>query len=64
MARHANLPRVTYTNIAADFGPLHDMLDSAIRFCGWKGSGITGKGGLGTYYVPQFMREQSQTLWR
>src|SRR5438034_1417312 len=30
MARHDNLPRVTYTNIAADFGPLHDMLDSAI----------------------------------
>jgi 1-pyrroline-5-carboxylate dehydrogenase len=33
-------------------------------FCGWKGSGTTGKGGLGPYYVPQFMREQSQTLWR
>jgi 1-pyrroline-5-carboxylate dehydrogenase len=33
-------------------------------FCGWKGSGTTGKGGLGPYYVQQFMREQSQTLWR
>jgi 1-pyrroline-5-carboxylate dehydrogenase len=31
-------------------------------FCGWKGSGITGKGGLGNWYVPQFMREQSHTL--
>jgi len=31
-------------------------------FCGWKGSGTTGKGGLGPYYVPQFMREQSHTL--
>jgi 1-pyrroline-5-carboxylate dehydrogenase len=32
-------------------------------FCGWKGSGITGKGGLGSWYVPQFMREQSHTLF-
>ncbi|HEY4071084.1 MAG TPA: aldehyde dehydrogenase family protein [Sphingomicrobium sp.] len=31
-------------------------------FCGWKGSGITGKGGLGSWYVPQFMREQSRTI--
>jgi 1-pyrroline-5-carboxylate dehydrogenase len=31
-------------------------------FCGWKGSGTSGKGGLGSWYVPQFMREQSQTL--
>lgn len=30
-------------------------------FCGWKGSGSTGKGGCGPYYVAQFMREQSQT---
>lgn len=32
-------------------------------FCGWKGSGITGKGGLGRWYVPQFMREQSRTIF-
>jgi 1-pyrroline-5-carboxylate dehydrogenase len=31
-------------------------------FCGWKGSGVTGKGGLGPYYLPQFMREQSHTI--
>lgn len=31
-------------------------------FCGWKGSGSTGKGGCGPYYVAQFMREQSQTV--
>jgi 1-pyrroline-5-carboxylate dehydrogenase len=31
-------------------------------FCGWKGSGSTGKGGLGPYYVQQFMREQSRTV--
>jgi 1-pyrroline-5-carboxylate dehydrogenase len=29
-------------------------------FCGWKGSGITGKGALGPNYLPQFMREQSR----
>lgn len=33
-------------------------------FCGWKGSGGSGKGGLGPYYVQQFMREQSHTVWR
>ena len=32
-------------------------------FCGWKGSGITGKGGLGSWYVPQFLREQSHTIF-
>lgn len=31
-------------------------------FCGWKGSGSTGKGGCGPYYVAQFMREQCQTV--
>jgi 1-pyrroline-5-carboxylate dehydrogenase len=31
-------------------------------FCGWKGSGISNKGGLGPYYLPQFMREQSRTI--
>lgn len=30
-------------------------------FCGWKGSGGSGKGFLGPYYVAQFMREQSRT---
>jgi len=30
-------------------------------FCGWKGSGITGKGGCGPFYVQQYMREQSRT---
>jgi 1-pyrroline-5-carboxylate dehydrogenase len=33
-------------------------------FCGWKASGFTGKGGLGPYYLPQFMREQSHTIVR
>ena len=33
-------------------------------FCGWKGSGGSGKGGCGPYYVAQFMREQCRTLIR
>jgi 1-pyrroline-5-carboxylate dehydrogenase len=31
-------------------------------FCGWKGSGGSGKGGCGPWYVQQFMREQSRTV--
>jgi 1-pyrroline-5-carboxylate dehydrogenase len=31
-------------------------------FGGWKGSGSNGKAGGGRYYLPQFMREQSQTV--
>jgi len=31
-------------------------------FAGWKGSGSSGKGGLGPWYVQQFLREQSQTV--
>jgi 1-pyrroline-5-carboxylate dehydrogenase len=31
-------------------------------FCGWKGSGSSGKGCCGPYYVQQFMREQSRTI--
>lgn len=33
-------------------------------FCGWKGSGVSAKGGLGPHYLPQFMREQSHTIMR
>ncbi len=31
-------------------------------FCGWRASGTTGKGAMGPYYLPQFMREQSRTV--
>jgi len=31
-------------------------------FPGWKGSGISAKGGFGPYDLPQFMREQSHTI--
>lgn len=33
-------------------------------FCGWKGSGSTGKGVCGPYYVAQFLREQSRTTMK
>ncbi|MCY1430100.1 Alpha-ketoglutaric semialdehyde dehydrogenase [compost metagenome] len=33
-------------------------------FCGWKGSGMSHKGGLGPNYLPQYMREQSHTILR
>ncbi len=33
-------------------------------FTGWKGSGSSGKGGCGPWYVQQFMREQSRTVIR
>ncbi len=31
-------------------------------FVGWKGSGLTGKGTSGKFYLPQFMREQSISI--
>ena len=31
-------------------------------FGGWKGSGNTGKGIASFYYLPQYLREQSQTV--
>jgi 1-pyrroline-5-carboxylate dehydrogenase len=33
-------------------------------FCGWKGSGIDGKGGFGPFTIPRYMREQSLTIMR
>ena len=33
-------------------------------FCGWKGSGVDNKGGLGPWTLPRYMREQSLTLMR
>jgi len=31
-------------------------------FCGWKGSGVDNKGGLGPHTIPRYMREQSLTI--
>jgi 1-pyrroline-5-carboxylate dehydrogenase len=38
------------------------MTATVESFPGWKASGSTGKGGLGPYYVQQFLREQSRTV--
>ncbi|HEX3423844.1 MAG TPA: aldehyde dehydrogenase family protein [Sphingomicrobium sp.] len=51
---------VLYANRAA--GATTGAWPGFQSFCGWKGSGATGKGGLGSWYVPQFMREQSRTI--
>jgi len=51
---------VLYANRAA--GATTGAWPGYQSFCGWKGSGLTGKGGLGSWYVPQFMREQSRTI--
>jgi 1-pyrroline-5-carboxylate dehydrogenase len=51
---------VLYANRAA--GATTGAWPGFQTFCGWKGSGTTGKGGLGSWYVPQFMREQSRTI--
>jgi 1-pyrroline-5-carboxylate dehydrogenase len=52
---------VLYANRAA--GATTGAWPGFQTFCGWKGSGTTGKGGLGSWYVPQFMREQSRTIF-
>jgi len=49
---------VTYTNRRA--GATTGAWPGVNSFGGWKGSGSTGKSGLGPYYVQQFMREQSR----
>ncbi len=51
---------VLYANRAS--GATTGAWPGAQPFCGWKGSGVSGKGGLGPHYLPQFMREQSQTV--
>ena len=52
---------VLYANRAA--GATTGAWPGYQSFCGWKGSGTTGKGGLGSWYMPQFMREQSRTIF-
>src|SRR5207302_9510547 len=51
---------VLYANRAA--GATTGAWPGVQSFCGWKSSGLTGKGGLGPYYVQQFAREQSRTI--
>lgn len=51
---------VLYTNRRA--GATTGAWPGVQSFGGWKGSGSTGKSGLGMYYVAQFLREQSHTV--
>ena len=51
---------VVYVNRSA--GATTGAWPGVQSFPGWKGSGSTGKGGLGPYYVAQFLREQSRTI--
>ena len=53
---------VTYVNKRS--GATTGAWPGAQPFCGWKGSGGSGKGGCGPYYVMQFMREQCRTRIR
>jgi 1-pyrroline-5-carboxylate dehydrogenase len=50
---------VTYANRAAS--ATTGAMVGAQPFVGWKESGISGKGAGGSYYLLQFMREQTQT---
>jgi 1-pyrroline-5-carboxylate dehydrogenase len=50
---------VTYSNRRG--GATTGAWPGVQSFGGWKGSGSSGKSGLGPHYVAQFMREQSQT---
>ena len=52
---------VTYVNRQA--GATTGAWPGYQAFGGWKGSGSTGKAGGSLYYLPQFMREQSRTLF-
>ncbi|HEY5658568.1 MAG TPA: aldehyde dehydrogenase family protein, partial [Myxococcota bacterium] len=51
---------VTYVNKRS--GATTGAWPGAQPFTGWKGSGSSGKGGCGPYYVMQFMREQSRCV--
>jgi 1-pyrroline-5-carboxylate dehydrogenase len=53
---------VLYTNRRA--GATTGAWPGVNSFGGWKGSGSSGKSGLGPYYVQQFMREQSRWIVR
>ncbi len=50
---------VTYSNRRG--GATTGAWPGVQSFGGWKGSGSSGKSGLGPHYVAQFMHEQSQT---
>lgn len=51
---------VLYANRAS--GATTGAWPGAQPFCGWKGTGVSGKGGLGSWFLPQYLREQSHTI--
>ncbi|MGX5832420.1 aldehyde dehydrogenase family protein [Mesorhizobium sp. 43Arga] len=51
---------VLYANRAS--GATTGAWPGAQPFCGWKGTGVSGKGGLGSWFLPQYLREQSRTI--
>ncbi|MBU2668078.1 aldehyde dehydrogenase family protein [Actinoplanes bogorensis] len=51
---------ITYVNRPA--GATTGAWPGVQSFAGWKRSGSTGKGGLGTWYLQGFMREQNRTI--
>ncbi len=53
---------VAYSNRVQ--GATTGAIVGAQPFGGWKHSGISGKGAGGSYYLQQFLREQSQTYYR
>jgi 1-pyrroline-5-carboxylate dehydrogenase len=53
---------VTYVNRRA--GATTGAWPDVQSFGGWKGSGTSGTGGGGPWYLRQYMREQSRTVVR
>jgi len=53
---------VTYAN--RSMGATTGALVGQQPFTGWKGSGVTGKGAGGRYYLLQFLQEQARTVCR
>lgn len=53
---------VVYVN--RRYGATTGAMVGAQPFGGWKHSGVTGKHAGGLYYLQQFMREQSQSVYR
>jgi 1-pyrroline-5-carboxylate dehydrogenase len=51
---------VLYANRAS--GATTGAWPGAQPFAGWKGTGVSGKGGLGSWFLPQYLREQSHTI--
>ena len=56
--------RLTYTtgSRSPELERAFETALAEVHLCGWKSCGLTGKGGLGPYYVQQFAREQSRTI--